>query len=146
MKPQPCTYPLPEDERLLIFDGYCRLCSGWARFVLRYDHDATITMATVQSAVGNEILSELRVNISSPETVVFVERGTAYFKSDAIFRIIAKLRWPWQPLRVFEILPRGLRDWAYSLIARNRYRLFGRREVCFLPQPEYQDRFRDDPP
>ncbi len=143
MKPQPVDYPLAAGERLIVFDGVCRLCSGWARFVLRYDHDRKITLATVQSATGNDILSRLGVSISDPETVVFIEDGTAYFKSDAIFRIVAQLRWPWQPLRAFAILPRGFRDWCYSLIARNRYRLFGMRDTCFLPTTEYEARFRD---
>ena len=143
MKPQPVRYPLTPGERLIVFDGVCKLCSGWARFVLRYDHNAKITLTTVQSQTGHDILSELGISIDSPETVVFIDGGTAYFKSDAIFRIIAQLRWPWQPLRVFTILPRGFRDWCYTLIARNRYRLFGMRDTCFLPTPEHEARFRD---
>jgi predicted DCC family thiol-disulfide oxidoreductase YuxK len=77
MKPQPCFFPLRPDERLLVFDGVCRLCSGWARFVLRYDHGHKITLTTVQSETGQKILTELGLDTISPESIVFIENGTA---------------------------------------------------------------------
>lgn len=143
MKPQPCSFPLAPGERLLVFDGVCRLCSGWARFVLRYDHEHKITLATVQSETGQYILAELGLDTISPESIVFIENGTAWFESDAIFRIIEQLSAPWHIFLVFRIVPRALRDWLYGVIARNRYRLFGRRDVCFIPTPENSARFRD---
>jgi predicted DCC family thiol-disulfide oxidoreductase YuxK len=143
MKPQPCFFPLRPDERLLVFDGVCRLCSGWARFVLRYDHGHKITLTTVQSETGQKILTELGLDTISPESIVFIENGTAWFESDAIFRIIGHLSPVWRVLRVFRIVPRSVRDWVYTKIARNRYRLFGRRDICFVPTPEHSTRFRD---
>lgn len=143
MKPKPCSFKLGPDERLLVFDGICRLCSGWARFVLRYDHESKITLTTVQSETGQAILTQLGLDTISPESIVFIENGTAYFESDAIFRIIGQLSSGWHILLVFRVIPLPVRDWVYLKIARNRYRLFGKREICFIPTPENAARFRD---
>lgn len=100
-------------------------------------------MTTVQSKTGQAILSELQLDRVSPESIVFVDAGTAYFGSDAIFRIIRELSAGWQIFRIFELVPLAIRDWAYLKIARNRYRLFGKRQICFVPTSENTTRFRD---
>jgi len=143
MKPKPCSFQLGPDERLLVFDGVCRLCSGWARFVLRYDHERRLTLTTVQSDTGQKILTELGLDKIAPESIVFIENGTAHFESDAIFRIVGHLAPAWRVLLILRVIPLSWRDWVYLKIARNRYRLFGKRNICFIPTPEYSARFRD---
>ena len=100
-------------------------------------------MTTVQSETGQSILRELQLDAISPESIVFLDKGTAYFGSDAIFRIIRELSAGWQVFRIFELVPLSIRDWVYLKIARNRYRLFGKRQICFIPTPENSARFRD---
>lgn len=100
-------------------------------------------MTTVQSETGQRILVELQLDTISPESIVFIDNGTAYFGSDAIFRIIRELSAGWQIFRIFELVPLSIRDWVYLKVARNRYRLFGRREMCFIPTPENTKRFRE---
>lgn len=143
MTPKPCTFPLEPGERLLVFDGVCKVCSSWARFILRFDRDARIRMTTIQSEAGLTILKELGLDDGPLETLVFVENGVACFQSDAIFEVFRQLPPIWRVILIFRIVPRPVRDWLYLRLARNRYRLFGKRETCFMPGPEVASRFRD---
>lgn len=140
MEPRPCPHPLTTGKPVLLFDGICRMCSGWAIFVLRVDRDARIRLATVQSDAGQEILRALDLPTDRFETLVFIEDGTAWFESDAVVRILASLPPHWRWMRVMGVLPRSLRDGGYRLVARNRYRMFGRR-ICMVPTAETEARF-----
>ena len=138
---QPCNHPLTRDAPVLLFDGVCNLCNRTARFVIANDPGARIRLAPVQSDSGQAILAALGMPTDRFDTFVFVEDGTAWFRSSAVLRLLGHLRRRWQPLRVLAILPAGLRDAGYDLIARNRYRLFGKRNACMLPAPDVAARF-----
>lgn len=129
----------------MIFDGECVLCSHTVQFVLRHERDEVIRFATTQSAAGREIAERNGISVADLDlTFVLVEDGRAWARSDAALRVARHLRAPWNWLAVLRFVPRALRDLAYSAIARHRYRLFGRRDTCFMPAPSERHRFIQD--
>jgi predicted DCC family thiol-disulfide oxidoreductase YuxK len=132
-------------DRLILFDGVCVLCCWWVRFVIERDASARFRFVAIQSTYGSALATRLAVDVASPETNVAIINGHAYFKSDAMILVLAGLPgWSWS--RIFLLLPRRVRDWAYDRIARNRYRLFGRNESCLVPTSAIAARFvLDDP-
>lgn len=137
----PCDHPLTHGAPVLLFDGVCHLCTGTARFVIANDPAARIRLATVQSDSGQAILAVLGLPIDRFDSFVFVEDGRAWLRSAAMLRLLGHLRRRWRPLKVLAIVPTRLRDAVYDRIARNRYRLFGKRAVCLVPTPEIAARF-----
>jgi predicted DCC family thiol-disulfide oxidoreductase YuxK len=127
--------------RVVLFDGVCVLCSQWVQLVIANDRTGRLKLASVQSTAGRQILAWCGLSTDDFDTMVFVEDGRPYFKSTAFLRVVRHFRWPWQLLRIGWLLPNTLRDWLYDRVARNRYAWFGRRDACFLPTPNIQDRF-----
>jgi predicted DCC family thiol-disulfide oxidoreductase YuxK len=132
-------------HRLILSDGVCVLCCWWVRFVIERDASARFRFVAIQSIRGSALATRIAVDVASPETNVAIINGHAYFKSDAMILVLAGLPgWSWS--RIFLLLPRRVRDWAYDRIARNRYRLFGRNESCLVPTSAIAARFvLDDP-
>jgi predicted DCC family thiol-disulfide oxidoreductase YuxK len=126
---------------VMLFDGVCNLCSGWVRFAIDRDPEARLRFAAVQSPLGQAFLARHGLPLDVYDSFYFVEDGVAYEKSAAWFRMVRHLRWPWPWFRADAIVPRGLRDVVYDLVARNRYRWFGRQEVCMVPTPDIGARF-----
>ncbi|TBU88320.1 thiol-disulfide oxidoreductase DCC family protein [Phytopseudomonas dryadis] len=136
-------YPpyLQAGDRVVLYDGVCKLCNGWSRFLLRHDRDARFKLCCVQSPQGQAILAWFDMPLDRFDTLLYVDGEHAHARSDAFLRIIAELPAPWRYLSALRLLPRGLRDWGYERIAQNRYRLFGRYRHCPLPRPEDRARF-----
>lgn len=133
-------------DRIILFDSLCNLCNGWVRYVLRRDRKGLFTLCRAQSPAGQELLGRLGLPLDDYESVVYLERRDRgphepYFKSDAALRVIAQLPAPSRLFSWLRILPRALRDAIYDMIARNRYRLFGRGEQCRLPDAAEKHRF-----
>jgi predicted DCC family thiol-disulfide oxidoreductase YuxK len=137
-------------EKIVLFDSLCNLCNGWSRFVLRHDTDAIFTLCRVQSAAGQQLLAQLGLPLDTFESVIYLERQNDhyahYHKSEAAQRILAQLPAPWRYLAAMRFLPKLLRDSVYDGIARNRYRLFGKRDQCKLPSAEERERFLENFP
>lgn len=128
------------DRPVIVFDGHCVLCSANARFVLRNDHRGHFRLAAMQGEVGAALLKRCGVDPANPDTLIVVDHATALRDSDAVLAIWSRLGWPWRVLAAARIVPRALRDPIYRWVARNRYRLFGRTEECFVPDPRWADR------
>lgn len=127
----------------MLFDGDCNLCNGAVQFVLRRDPRAVFHFASLQSAVGRQLLASVGAKATLPDSIVLVQDGAWALKSTAALRIARGLRWPWPLCAVFFVVPRPLRDLLYDWIARNRYRWFGKRESCLVPTPALRARFLD---
>lgn len=125
----------------LLFDGVCNLCSGSVQFILKRDKAGRFRFASLQSDAGRRLMTGHGLDPAALSSVVLIEDGRAYQESTAALRIARHLPGAWKLLRVFTIIPRPLRDAAYRLIARNRYRWFGKTEACWLPTPELRARF-----
>ncbi|MGC5704021.1 thiol-disulfide oxidoreductase DCC family protein [Pseudomonas sp. NFXW11] len=136
---------LQPGDRVLLFDGVCKLCNASVRFVIRHDSERKIKLASVQSPQGQALLAWFGLPLNRFDSVVLIEGQRPSQRSDAFIRLMAQLPAPWCCLRLLRWVPRPLRDWGYDLIARHRYRLFGRYDVCLLPSPDHQGRFLDNP-
>lgn len=126
---------------VVLFDGVCNLCNGWVRFVLRRDPRRRFRFASLQSTFGTEVLRRQGLNDDYLGSILLLADGVLYAKSDAVLRIAGQLRWPWPVLSVFVVVPRVMRDIVYDWVARNRYRWFGKRDSCLLPDAEEAARF-----
>jgi predicted DCC family thiol-disulfide oxidoreductase YuxK len=125
---------------IIVFDAECVLCSANARFVLRHDKARRFRLASMQGAVGAALYRRFGIDPADPESLIVVDGDCAYRDSDAILAIYGGLGWPWRALAAGRAIPRFLRDPVYRWIARNRYRMFGRRDVCWAPSAEYAER------
>lgn len=136
---------LSQGETVVLFDGVCKLCNGWARFLIRHDRHRRIRLAAVQSPEGQVLLAWAGLPLDQFDTLAVIRDQRYWVRSDAVLQIIALLPAAWQPLQLLRVLPCRLRDWAYDRIARNRYRLFGRYDSCLLPDPDHEQRFLKTP-
>lgn len=125
----------------MLFDGTCKLCNGWARFVIARDHRHRIRLATAQSAHGQALLGWAGLPQSDFKTIVLITDDQVYIRSQAMFEIFARLSWAWRWLALGRVIPAALRDWVYDRIAQNRYRWFGRYDASRTPAPDHPERF-----
>jgi len=128
-------------NNIILFDGVCNLCSGFLNFIYKFDEQAFFKFAWIQSDEGAEILRWLGMPTKDYKTIVYIKNGEAFFKSTAFLKIIKNLNFPWPLLQVGYILPRFFRDWIYDLVAKYRYKIFGKKESCLLPTGDLKSRF-----
>lgn len=125
---------------IILFDGVCNFCNAAINFVIDHDVERRFRFASLQSDIGQRILTENRRSVSDFDTVLLVREGKLYEKSTAALEIARYLRgWTW--LYAFRFIPRFIRDAVYNLIAKNRYRIFGKSESCRIPTPEERSLF-----
>jgi predicted DCC family thiol-disulfide oxidoreductase YuxK len=125
---------------IILFDGVCNFCNGWVNFVIARDRSRYFKFAPIQSDIGQELRTKCRVD-ESVDSIILIENETAYIHSTAALRILRKLDRLWPVLYGLIIVPKLIRDFFYKLFARNRYRLFGKKDVCMVPTPEVRERF-----
>lgn len=126
---------------LVLFDGVCNLCNGAVQFIIRRDPHARFRFASLQSQTGQALLRARGLDAAQLYSMLVLENGVLYERSDAALRIAKHLVQPWPLLTVFKIIPRPVRNVLYNFIAANRYRWFGRQQACMLPTPELRPRF-----
>jgi predicted DCC family thiol-disulfide oxidoreductase YuxK len=134
----------PDDRPIIIFDGHCVLCSSWANFVLRHDHSGKYRLLAAQSRLGRALYLHWGLDPVNYQTNILLATGIAWLKSEGSIRMMKGLGFPWSLAAGCRVLPLKIRDRLYELVARNRFRLFGRRETCYVPTPEFRDRFLDE--
>jgi predicted DCC family thiol-disulfide oxidoreductase YuxK len=126
---------------IIVFDGDCALCSGWVRFLLRHDREARYRFAAMQTPSGGTLLVAHGLDPDDPSSFLLLEGDCAWTDTDAIRRVVTGLGGVWRVAHVLAWIPKPLRDRIYRLVARNRYRWFGRNAQCFVPPPEQRARF-----
>lgn len=126
---------------VFVFDGECVMCSRSAMFVLKHDRRGVSRFAAAQSPLGQMLLEHYGFKTDDFETMLLLDEGLPYVKSQAVFGALRIVGFPWSLARIFNLLPRVLLDRAYDTLARNRFRIFGRRESCYLPAPDEAHRF-----
>ena len=119
----------------MVLDAECVLCGADAKFILKHDRRRRFRLASMQGQAGASIYRELGIDPTDPETMVVVDGERVWRDSDGVLAIYRGLGWPWKALGVFGLVPRAIRDPIYGWIARNRYRLFGKRDTCWVPAP-----------
>lgn len=128
------------DGRIILFDAECVLCSANAHFILKHDHKKAFYLASMQGEVGAELFRRHGLDPTDPTTILVIDGVTVRKDSDAVLSIYEALGMPWKIASVFRLVPAFLRDPIYRLIARNRYRLFGKRATCWVPPAHLQSR------
>jgi predicted DCC family thiol-disulfide oxidoreductase YuxK len=127
------------DDDVILYDGVCVFCSRWIRFVASRDVEQRFRFTAIQSSYGTRLAQAFGINPEDPDTNAVVHGGEAFFKSDAALTVLSNLPgWGW--VRVFRAVPKPLRDAVYGLVARNRYRIFGKYDECFVPDAEMRAR------
>ncbi|MTD31312.1 thiol-disulfide oxidoreductase DCC family protein [Planomicrobium sp. YIM 101495] len=130
------------EHPIILFDGDCNFCDSSVQFIIQHDPAGYYQFASLQSDIGRE----LRAKHSIPEDVdslVLVDQKRAYVKSDAALRVANHLTGLWKLAYYLKSFPRPLRDGAYDLVAKNRYKVFGKLDQCQLPPPHIRKRFLD---
>ena len=130
------------DQPILFFDGLCNLCNGAVQWFIQRDRAGKLRYASLQSDLARELLPAAGVDPEQLSSLVLLKDGKAHTKSAGALAAAGHLTGPWSALaKVAGLVPAALRDPVYDLIARNRYRWFGKRDACLLPRPEWRDRF-----
>lgn len=137
----PAVPAFADDHPIIVFDGECIFCSGWVNFVLRHDKKGRYRFITAQSPLGEALYQHYGLDSRNYETNMLIENGLAHVKSQGSLRMAAGLGLPFSLVSALRLIPRALRDPFYELLARNRYRIAGRRNACFVPTPEHRSRF-----
>jgi predicted DCC family thiol-disulfide oxidoreductase YuxK len=117
---------------VILYDGVCVFCSRWVRFVAVRDANRRFRFTAIQSPYGTRLAQAFGIDPVDPDTNAVIRGGIAYFKSDAALTVLGSLPgWRW--VRVLLLIPKPIRDAVYNLVARNRYRIFGKYDECFVP-------------
>ena len=132
--------PFDDDRPIVVFDGDCVFCSRSMRVLARLDQARLFRMTPAQGKLGAALYRHAGLPNDHYDTFLLLLGGRLYGKSDAIVAIAERLPWPWRAGFLLKLVPRSARDSAYSVLAKNRYRIFGRREACGLAMPELADR------
>jgi predicted DCC family thiol-disulfide oxidoreductase YuxK len=127
------------DDDVILYDGVCIFCSRWIRFVAKRDVDRRFRFTAIQSPYGTRLAQAFGIDPDDPDTNAVVHGGVVHFKSDAALTVLSALPgWRWT--RMLFAVPKPVRDAVYGLVARNRYRIFGKYEQCFVPDAEMRAR------
>ncbi|MEH6443816.1 MAG: DCC1-like thiol-disulfide oxidoreductase family protein [Oceanospirillaceae bacterium] len=132
---------LAANEKVILFDGVCKLCNAWSNFIIRHDKNHKFKLASVQSQEGIDILQHFNYPADAYETMLVVKGGECLEKSDAFFYVMTTLGLPWALITMFKIIPKVIRNWLYDRIALNRYKLFGKYNYCSLPTADHEHRY-----
>ena len=127
------------DDNVILYDGVCVFCSRWVRFVAARDVERRFRFTAIQSPYGTRMAQAFGINPADPDTNAVIHGGVAWFKSDAALTVLSHLQgWKW--VMVLFAVPRPLRNAVYNLIARNRYRIFGKYDECFVADADMRAR------
>lgn len=132
---------LPENTKIVLFDGQCNLCSATVQFLLKRDKKKCFRFVSQQSSLGEKLLAQFSLQDKKLETVVLIDDNKAYTHSTAVCKMMKELSFPWPCGYAAMVIPRFVRNFFYDFITSRRYRWFGKREQCYLPKPEWKDRF-----
>ncbi len=128
---------LPENKKIILFDGVCNLCNAWVKFVIKFDKKDIFRFTSIQSDLGLQIINHLAIDSSKTDSIILFEPENKYFiHSEAVFKIAKYLGGLFIILTIFSILPKGITDFGYRFIAKNRYKWFGKKDNCSIPNKE----------
>ena len=133
---------LPNNKKLILFDGVCNLCDASVQYIIKHDQNDLFRYAALQSEVGQEVISKFNIDTAKTDSILLYskENGISY-KSTAALKIASKLGFPRNLMVVFLIIPAFIRNLVYDYIAKNRYKWYGKKEECMIPTPELKSKF-----
>jgi len=132
---------IDKHDKVIVFDSVCKLCNRWSRFIIANDKQCQIKLCATQSNAGIYLLESSGFSSEQPETMLYWKNGGCFIRSEAFFELMADLGYPWKIVNIFRPFPLPLRDWLYDIVARNRYKVFGKYDRCRLPNADHADRY-----
>ena len=133
---------LPIHKQLILFDGVCNLCNTSIQFVIQNDKKNQFVFAALESSIGQKIINHYNIDTSKLDSILLYSRENGLsIKSTAALTIAKQLNFPVNLLGLFLVIPSFIRDTVYDFIAKNRYKWFGKKEVCMIPTPELKSKF-----
>lgn len=129
------------EHSVILFDGVCNLCNGSINFIIKRERKDKFRFVSIQSNEGEKIINHFGLSSISESTMILIEGSKVYTKSTAALIIAKNLSGLWPLLYIFIIIPKPIRDFAYGIVARNRYSWFGKRESCMIPTDELKRKF-----
>jgi len=131
------------EHPIVLFDGVCTLCNGTVQFLIRNDPDRNLRFGPLQE--HQQLIEPFDIETGTIDTVILIDDGDLYTRSQAILRALTYLERPWPTIgRLLSVIPGPISDLVYRGIAKTRYRIFGKRNTCMIPSPDGQDRFLSD--
>lgn len=130
-----------EDKAIVLFDGFCNFCSSSVLFIIKRDRGVYFRFAALQTGSGKLIKEKYGLSLDKTDSIILIENNKVYYRSTAALRITRKLKGAWKLFYATIIIPPFIRDFFYDLVARNRYRWFGKRNTCFMPDQAVKERF-----
>jgi predicted DCC family thiol-disulfide oxidoreductase YuxK len=127
-------------EKIVLFDGVCNLCNASVQFIIRHNKNGDLKFASLQSEFGRNQLNKFQLS-AEVRTIVFITDGRALLRSNAALEVCKHLNGFYPYLKILKIVPAFFRDWIYNIIAKNRYRWFGKKDQCWIPTPDLANRF-----
>ena len=133
---------LPEDKKIILFDGVCNLCDATVQFIIKQDKHDVFRFVALQSELGQQIVKYIGVDASKTDSIILYEPGHAYYyKAEAAIKIAKQLGGIYSLMGIFSVLPDWLSNKVYDYVARNRYKWYGKKEECMIPTPEMKAKF-----
>lgn len=132
---------MENNTQIILFDGVCNLCNGFVQFLIKRDKKARFKFASLQSASGQSLLLKFGLPTADFHSFIYIKGDNYYTKSTAALNVLKDIGRQWQLFYVFILIPKFIRDFIYSAIAKKRYKLFGKRETCMVPTPDINNRF-----
>lgn len=129
------------DTAIILFDGICNLCNSSVNFIIQHDKRNRFTFASIQSVVGQELLKKYHIDGSITDSLVLIENNCSFIRSTASLRIAKHLNGLYPLLYALILIPPFIRNGVYDLIAKNRYKWFGKKEECMIPTEETRKKF-----
>lgn len=131
------------DQNIVLYDGVCNFCNSSVNFIIKNERQSELMFASLQSDFGQNLLRKYNEQTDDFESIIFISDAGVSKKSEAAFKIAGFLKPPWRWLGVFNVLPTFITDFFYSIVAKNRYAVFGKTETCSIPTPALRSRFLD---
>ena len=122
------------EKPVVFFDGYCKLCSGWVRFLMKNNGEEKFNFVALQSEEGQKTLKVLELSTDDLTTIIYRRNNTYYSHSSAVLEILHDLGGPWKPFYIFKLIPAFVRDYLYRSVSKSRYKIFGRNDSCLIPE------------
>ncbi len=133
---------LPKNKKIILFDGMCNLCNNCVLKVIRFDTKNNFVFCALQSEIGREIIRDLKIDLLKMDSILLYESPNNYtYKATAVLKIMNAFDGWWNLTQICWIIPPFLRNLIYDFIAKNRYKWFGKREICMRPTPALEKRF-----
>lgn len=130
-------------NNIVFFDDVCILCNSSVQLLIKLDRFNKLRFASLNSRISSKLRQQKNWPASHIDSIIFYYGGEFYIKSSAVFAICGLMPFPLKALRIFRFLPRFLTDAAYDIVAKYRYRVFDKRETCFIPSPQQRKKFLD---